>query len=151
MSTAITDLAKKFAELKTKHEAQSDVLKQIAGEWTEIEAQLLEAMAEEGVKSTHIDGVGMFTMAVTNYLSVNAANKMVFYPYLKESGNGDLLKEEVNPRTLTAFLKGHLDEIIKRYEDQGHDQVDARNKALEFLNQKGASYFTKREVRMTKK
>jgi hypothetical protein len=151
MENTVTELAKKFATLKAEHESQSEVLKKINAEWEDIEARLLDAMVEDGTKSLHIDGLGLFTMAVTNYLSVNAASKETFYPYLKESGNGGILKEDVNARTLTAFLKGHLEDKIREFESSGLDGVDARNKALEFLNSKGASYFTKREIRMTKK
>lgn len=147
---SITELAKIYAEIRSRHEAASDVLKAIEKEWTEAETALLDAMVEEGTRSIKIDELGTFSMATTNYLSVTAANKETFYPYLKESGNGSLLKEEVNPRTLTAFLKGHLEELIRLQEQRGYDGVDARNKALEFLNKKGASYFTKKEIRLKK-
>jgi hypothetical protein len=151
MAQDITSLARQYAEAKKRHDDQKSALDAISLEWTEIENQLLEAMVEEGVKSVLIDGLGLFSMATTSYLSVNAANKPLFYPYLKDSGHGSLLKEEVNPRTLTAFLKEHLVEVTRRYEEQGMDGIDARNEALKFLSDKGASYFTKREVRMTKK
>lgn len=145
----IVELAEKFAELKKKSEAQSDILKAINTEWSECEMELLEAMAEEGVKSLKTE-FGTFSLTVTNYLSVNAAATETFYPYLKESGNGALLKEAVNSRTLTAFLKEHLETLIKEREATGLDPIQARESSLQFLNQKGASYFTKREIRMKK-
>lgn len=146
MNAQITELARRFRELKLKSEEQAEVLKQINGEWSVIETELLEAMSEEGVSSVKMEGLGNFIMSVRNMLSVNAANQPSFYQYLKESGNGALLKESVNPATLTAFLKGHLEDVIKTYIDQGMDTVDARNSALQFLNEKGATYFTKRGI-----
>lgn len=144
---AIKELAQRFVELKAASEELGDKLKEVNAAWTEVETQLLEAMVEEGVNSVKLAGLGHFIMSTKNYLSVNAANKPGFYAYLKESGNGALLKEEVNPRTLTAFLKGHLEEVAKRIaDDYNLDNVEARNKALEFLNQKGASYFSERGI-----
>lgn len=147
----IVELGRKFKELKEEHEKQSDILKQVGVRWDEAERDLLEAMVEEGVKSIEIAGLGRFTMRVTNYLSVNAANKEGFYEYLKEAGHGGLLKLDVNPKTLTAFLSQHFEELQKKYGDEaGLDMVDAREKALEFLKSKGAAYFTKRDISLTK-
>jgi hypothetical protein len=146
----ISDLVKKYAELEDRAEEQKAKLKAINDAWAEVETKLLEAMAEEGIKSTKLEGLGRFSLVTKNYLSVTAANKPSFFDYLKASGNGALLKEDVNPKTLTAFLKGHLEEIIKEFSDKGMDTVDARNKALEFLNQKGASYFSERVISHTK-
>jgi hypothetical protein len=150
MNNQIVELGRKFADLKAKSEEAADALKEINAEWDEAEKALLEAMVEEGVKSVAIDGLGLFSMRVKNYLSVNAANKPGFYVYLKESGNGSLLKEEVNPKTLTAFLNGHVEELIKKLQKEGKDPVEARKEALEFLNKKGASYFTDRGIALTK-
>lgn len=152
MNTKILEHAKRFKELKAKSAEQDAALKETNKEWDECELQLLEAMIEEGVNSINIDGLGLYSMRTENYLSVNAANKPVAYGYLKESGNGSLLKEEVNPRTLTAFLKGHLADLIKaRVENTGVDEVIARQACLEFLNSKGVNYFTKRGVALKEK
>lgn len=151
MAKTITELAKRYDELQTKHEEQSDILKAISTEWEALETELLEAMAEEGVNSVRLDGIGLISMSVSNYLSVNAANKPGFYEYLKAAGHGGLLKEEVNPKTLTAFLKGHLEELIKGFqENYDMDTVAARDAALIFINDKGASYFTKRGISLRK-
>ncbi len=147
MNAQILELSRKFKELKEKHDAQSDILKQIDVEWTIIEEQLLEAMVEEGVKSINVIGCGSFTMRVENYLNVSAAAAEGFYSYLRESGNGGLLKEMVNPATLKAWLKPHFEELQQKYVDNsGLDPVEARDAALEFLKQKGCAYLTKRGV-----
>lgn len=146
MTPQITKLATKFKELRAQSEEQTKALKELNLEWEAVEKELLEAMAEEGVRSVDIEGLGKFYMTTKNYLSVNIANKPSFYDYLQESGNGNLLKLDVNPRTLTAFLKGHLEELISQKVQGGLDQIEARNQALEFLNKKGASYFVDRGV-----
>jgi hypothetical protein len=146
MNTQIIDLGKKFKQLKQDYAEQEAKLKAVGAEWEDTEKQLIDAMIEEGVKSVALDGLGLFSLRTTNYLSVNAANKPDFYQYLKESGNGALLKEDVNPKTLTAFLGKHMEELQTQFVRSGLDEVDARNKALELLNKKGASYFTKRDI-----
>lgn len=147
----IQTLAAKFKELKEKSESIENELKQVNAEWSEVELLLLEALVNEGVKTIKLDGLGTYTLKVTNYLSVNAANKPSFLEYLKRTGNGGLIKEDVNSKTLTAFLRGHLDDVAKRFvEKENDDEVTARNKALEFLNKQGANYFTKREIAFRK-
>lgn len=150
MNASINALAKKFFALKAKHEAAADALKAIGAEWEEAEQALLAAMVDEGTNSISIAGMGMFVMTTKNYLSVNAASKPQFFQYLKKAGHGALLKEDVNPRTLTAFLKGHLEEVTQKYVAAGKDAVEARNEALKYLNSQGASYFSDRGVSFRK-
>lgn len=147
MSQKLTDIAKRYKELQDKHEAKNEELKAIGKDWTACETELLEAMVDEGVNSIKIDGVGLLSMRTKNYLNVNAANKPSFYEYLQASGNGGLLKLDVNPRTLTAFLGDHLQELIKaKVQAEGKDEIEARNEALEFLKSKGAAYFSERGI-----
>lgn len=150
MNNELVELGKKFFELKTKHEEQSAALKELGAEWEAVETELLETMAEEGVSSINIDGLGLFSMSTRNMLSVNAANKEKFWEYLKESGNGHLLKLDVNPRTLTAFLGEHLAALIEKRKAEGKMEFEAREEMLKFLNEKGASYFVKRGISFRK-
>lgn len=147
MNPQITELARKFKELKHEYGDLEERLKKVNDIWTQTEAALLEAMAEEGVRSVSIEGVGTVTLRTKNYLSVNAANKERFYSYLQEAGHGGLLKLDVNSRTLTAFLKQHHEELTQNLvQGEGLEFIEAREKALEFLNSKGANFFTKRDI-----
>lgn len=151
MNNKIVELLREFKSVKDEYEQAEAVLKILTTKWDQAEAALLEAMVEEGVSSFNVEGIGTASMRTENYLSVNAANTEQFYQYLKLSGNGALLKESVNPRTLQAWLKQHLQDVIAQFEtDDGIDSVDARDKALEFLNKQGASYFTKRGIALRK-
>ena len=150
MDQKIIAFAKEFKRLKDEHDELSGKLKEIDTLWSAAEAALLDAMLEEGVNSIDLGGVGKLSMRTVNYLSVNAANTEQFYQYLRLSGNGALLKESVNPRTLTAWLKSHLEELIAGANNNGMDAVDARTASLEFLKTKGASYFTKRGIALRK-
>ncbi len=140
-------LARKFKEQKVAYEAQKETLEKLGKEWEETENALIAAMIEEGVNSVRLDGLGLFSLRTTNFLSVNAANKPGFFDYLKEVGHDSILKLDVNPRTLTAFLNEHLKELqSKLCNEKGIDDISARNEALEILNKRGASYFTKRDI-----
>lgn len=146
----ITMLSKTLHSLRESHAEASDALKEIAAKRDDAESALIDAMVEEGVKSISVQGLGLFTFTTKNYLSVNAANKPQFYAYLQESGNGDLLRLDVNPKTLTAFLREHLDGLIAQKEQDGLDSVTAREVSLKFLNERGASYFSERGISVRK-
>jgi hypothetical protein len=148
---SLPDIAKRYKLLQDAHEAKNEELKLISAEWTECEKELLEAMTEEGVNSIKVEGVGLMSMRTKNYLNVTAANKSQFYSYLQKSGNGGLLKLDVNPRTLTSFLGTHLEHLIKEKVTSGADEITARNESLEFLKAQGAAYFSERGISLRAK
>lgn len=151
MNNNIVQLIREFQAVKEEYEKAEAVLKILTTKWDQAEADILEAMIEEGVSSVNVDGIGTASMRTENYLSVNAANTEQFYQYLKISGNGALLKESVNPRTLQAWLKQHLVDLSEGFETATNiDKVSARDKALEFLKEQGANYFTKRGISVRK-
>jgi hypothetical protein len=127
MRPEIKERCTKFAELKAKHEELKTQLTEIGDEWDEVEKALISDMTEEEVKSVKLEGLGQFTMKVTNRLSVNAANKPKFWEYLIASGNGGLLKLDVNTKTLEAFLKTHLADIKKIFmSEDGFAEADVK-------------------------
>ena len=142
----IKELAEKFRSIKKRHAEVKAELARVDEEWTEIEQKIMDWMIEEGQKSVTYAGIGRLTMATKNYLSVTADHKPLFFEYLKESGNGDLLKLDVHPKTLGSFLDQHFQNITSQLESSGLDQVTAREQALEFLNSKGASFFSKKHI-----
>lgn len=143
----LVKLAHDFHAARAKCEELKTLLKEANAKKTQLELDLLEAMTDDEVSGVKIEGLGAFSMVTTNYLSVNAASKPNFFKYLKEAGHGGLLKEDVNTNTLTAFLKGHLAELTNKFVDsEGLSEFDASKKALEFLNKKGANYFSERGV-----
>lgn len=146
----LSEIAKYYYDLQTQHETLKKELKELEEKWTEVEIQLQEAMVNEGVNTIKLAGVGTFMMKTKNYLSVTAANKEQFFPYLQESGNGGLLKLDVNSRTLSAFLGEHVEQLKAEKMAKGVDEVTARNEAIEFLKSKGASAFSERGIALKK-
>ncbi len=127
----IVDLGRKFAACKAEHDEAAKVLKDIAAKWTEVENELLQAMSEAGMKSITIEGVGRLTLRRSHYPSVNSSNKPGFFEYMKKSGHGALIKEDVNTQTLNAFLKRHVEELKLQLEEDGLTTLQA-----DILNEK---------------
>jgi hypothetical protein len=150
MNQNLIDLAKRYSEVQAQSEELSAQLKTVNETWAQVENELLDALAEEGVSSIKLDGIGLVSMRVQNILSVNAANMDGYFAYLKEIGKDDLIKPYINPRTNSAFLKEHLDTLISLREEHGMDLMEAREDAVKFLNLKGASYFVKRGIALKK-
>lgn len=150
MSTnQITELVKNFKALKEKSEDASKQLKEINSEWDVCESELLDAMVNEGMSSVKVEGIGQASFSTKNYLSVTADNKPQFFQYLKESDNDGILKLDVNPRTLGAFLDSHLEQLIEdntQTNTEECDPITARNTAIDFLKSKGVSAFMKRTL-----
>lgn len=151
MNPTLIELGKRFKEIKDAHDRIKAALDDASAEWDRVEAELKSAMLEDCVNSVDIEGVGKLSLVRKSYLSVNAANKPEFYKYLQESGNGDLLKLDVNPRTLTAFLKTHKDDLTKQFMVIDNlDKIDAEEKAEMLLKEKGASHFAEVSISLRK-
>lgn len=147
----INTLAKRFAELKYSADEKKKELAEINDTWDGVEKELMEAMVDEGTNSIGIEGIGLFSLKTKNYMSVNAANHFQFYQYLREAGHGSLIRDYVNPATLSSFLKEHQKEIEGKFIAEGIDDFDAREKAIQFLKEKGAACFSEKQIALTKK
>lgn len=150
MNAKMIELAKRFKDLKAESAKQEEVLKKINKEWDAVDQELMSLMIDEGVNSASLTGIGRITMRTKNYLSVTKENKEKFFDYLRESGNDSILKLDVHAGTLGTFLDSHLAELKAKNEADGMDMIEARDKALEFLKEKGANYFIKRDLALGK-
>lgn len=144
----VTEVGKELKTIRAHISELTTQLEKAKATRETLEQKMIEAMLEEGVNALNIQGVGRFSLVTKAYLSVNSANKPEFFKYLQESGNGDLLKLDVNPMTLKAFLREHLDLMTqKTMQTENKDEIESRNEALEYLKRRGASFFTDRSIR----
>lgn len=173
MANIIVELGRKFAACKVKYEAAKKLADEANEEWGAAEAELMEAMIEGQTKSITIDGIGRLTLRRQNYPSVNAANKPLFFEYLKASGHGDLLKLDVHAATLQKFLKEHKDELSAQVQSAGlsehqaeclqnveqfsgikagqkFDEMEAGDVVEAILKVNGAAMFSKSDISLTK-
>lgn len=98
--------AKRALEDATAHKAS------LEKRWNELRrVEMPELMQELGLVGP--DGKGRFThesgakvhLQVEIFAHVRAADRDAFFSYLRETGNGDLIRETVHHQTLTAFAK----------------------------------------------
>lgn len=147
----IVELAANFTNLRNKKDELSATLKAFTANLDEAEKQLLEAMAESGVNSIKLEGLGLFSMRTKNYFNVNAEDKPKFFEYLKNTSNESILKLDINPQTLKAFLSDHFEELVKTQIDfTQEDLVTARQSVQTYLENYGVKCFTDRVVSFKK-
>jgi len=150
MNQKITELAGRYKELREAADVAARAAKEAATECEMCEAELLDAFIEEGVNSVDIDGIGKLSMTTRDFMSVPASNQPAFFAWMKETGHGGLLKEYVNPQTLSAWMKERREEITRALEMQGENRFEAAKQAVALLENKGATVFQKRGIQFRK-
>lgn len=116
MQSAITeqDLIVKFRDAKEKVDALKLQLSEAQRECDEAENKLLELMQVEGKESSaRYEGLGFVTMMkpalYANYLKENEDQ---VFEYLRTIDRADLIKETVNTRSLSSFVKESLEKGV---------------------------------------
>lgn len=74
------------------------------------EHKIPDYMEDNDIDKLSVDGVGTVFLQQKVYASVKADEREAFYEWLRDNGNGDLVKETVHPSTLNAFAKEQLSE-----------------------------------------
>ena len=89
---------------------QDEALKASKAEFEHIRIHLLPKQLEaEGIKNFRLASGRGITTTTDLYVSVNSANKPAFLEWLKDAGQGGLIKEDVNAQTLKAFIKDRIE------------------------------------------
>lgn len=65
-------------------------------------------MDDNEIEKLSVEGVGTIFLTTKVYANVKAEDREKFFTWLRENGNGDLIKEVVHPQTLNAFAKEQL-------------------------------------------
>ena len=111
-------------QARKKLESEADELKT---KYKTKEAELQELLIEEGKSSTgHIQGVGEFAIKRQSYLSVTKEKLPAYMYYLKQRGEGGLIKEVIEANTLKKHLENKMEELsvgIEVSTDDGGDEV----------------------------
>lgn len=153
MGNKIIDLALEFKKAEDAYEAAKAVLKELDEKWNEAQQRLIDAFVEEGVNNISIEGVGVFSFGKRVFLSVKNEDKPGFFEYLREEGDDGILKLDVNTQTLSSYLNKKK-ELLQDLYMQAHpdaDKVDAEEKTLEYLKEKGVNYFSTPRISIRKK
>lgn len=111
MSNELTSMVHDLRELKDRKEALEEKLKQINKGIRDLaEQRIPEYMNENEIEKFTVEGVGTCFLTTKVYANVKSEDKDAFFDWLRENGNGDLIKESVHPSTLNAFAKEQLTE-----------------------------------------
>jgi len=102
MSEELSSLAKRLIALKDQKDYFESELKQLKTDYDRLSATLVMVMNNTEVDSFKIDGRTIFTQTD---LRSSIVNEELAFKYLRESGNGSIIKETVNSRTLGSFIK----------------------------------------------
>lgn len=102
----------RLKELRARRSELEDELKQVKNEYVTIESELIETLMSEGKEATarYEDAGYCVLMQPKVRASVNKEFEDEFKKYLESIGRADIIKETIHPQTLSAFVKGALEE-----------------------------------------
>lgn len=108
-SNPLVQMVRELRTAKDRKEALEAELKTVNGTIRDLaEQRIPEYMEDNEIDKITVDGVGTLYLTTKVYANVKAEDREVFYEWLRETGNGDLIKETVYPATLNAFAKEQL-------------------------------------------
>lgn len=113
-SESLQEYLKIFAELYEQEKKLKKELERILEKRIKAEETLYLSLEDAGFKSISTEDK-TFYRRLDFYASIEAERKKEGFEWLKEMGGGSLIKEDVNAKTFTSFIKEELkrDEEMK--------------------------------------
>ena len=106
----VVKLGERMEELDGSITEKEEILKVIKAELEFIKTVLIpKKLEEEGLKNFRLASGRGITTSTDLYVSVLADDKPTFMQWLRDSGQGGIIKEDVNPQTLKAFIKNRIE------------------------------------------
>src|SRR3990167_1905458 len=100
----ITELATRLRDLKDQKDEAEDRLKKLNEEIRQIAVeQLPQLMEDQEIEKFTVENVGTIFIRTDIYTSVNEPDREKLHAWLRETGNGAIVREYVFPQTLKAF------------------------------------------------
>jgi hypothetical protein len=105
------DLVVRFRDAKAKKDELEKILELAQQEFDKAEADLIELLnAKNATKTAEYEGVGHVTLLKPRlYASVLKENQDKLFSFLRETRRDDLIREVVNPQSLSGYVKEALD------------------------------------------
>lgn len=114
--SSLSKLAQQIFDLREKKSEITNSLNTVKKELEEIEQEMLEELAEEGMNRIDLAGKASFFIATRKFYRID--NRDDFMRFLEEQGDEDILT--VQHQTLNAYAK----EIATRKEADGDDEFE---------------------------
>lgn len=105
----IFELADKLKELKARKKELEDAAKEISTEIETVDQEMVQMMIDQEMQNFSRAGT-LFYLNTKTYTSPVAEKKPELFTALKDEGFGDLIKETVDSRSLSAFVNEQIEE-----------------------------------------
>ena len=107
--TSLSDMAKELRDLKDQKSDLEDSLKAVNKSIRDLaEKRIPEEMENKDIDKYTVDGIGTVYTQVEVYSNVLKEDRERWHEWLRESGNEDMITNQVNPQTQKAFIKERL-------------------------------------------
>jgi hypothetical protein len=107
---ALVALAQEFRAKKDRKEVIEAELKILDADLKKLATETIPNMMDDlGVEKITVAGVGTIYQQVEVYAYVLKENEDIFHNWLRENGQGDLIRPYIFPATLKAFAKEQLE------------------------------------------
>ncbi len=105
------DLVIKFRDAKLKKDKADEAFEVARAEYDKCESELIEMLEARNATSTaKYEGIGHVSLAKPQlYASCRKEYEDKLFAYLSTQGRDDLIKQTVNPRSLSGFVKEIID------------------------------------------
>jgi hypothetical protein len=104
------DLVARLREADKKFDILTDELDKASMEYDKAEAALIELLEANGADATaHYDGLGTAKLSKPKlYANYKKENEVKVFDFLKKQGRRDLIKTNVNDKSLSTFVAKEL-------------------------------------------
>lgn len=108
MTDRLQQLCIDFHKTKTERDLARVSEKTLTSKLVELGDEIKEIFIEMGLQSQNYKGMGTFHLI--KKVRASCSNSDIFFKYLRDNGEGDMIKSAVPPKTLSAWSKKQLDD-----------------------------------------
>jgi len=103
--SAIKDLIIELSEIRKLYKSTSDTLDDLKEKKTQLEQALFLALENAGLQNVKGEDGTTFYRREQFFANVKIQDKPRFFEWLRDHKMGDIIKEDIHPKTLTAFVR----------------------------------------------
>jgi hypothetical protein len=112
--TTLTQHAQRYRELYDRKESLEGELKDVSAELQLLKTDVLpKVMDENEIEKFTTEGVGTIYTQMKVNAYVKKEDEEKFHAWLREGGNGDLIRDYVFPGTLSSFAKEQIENGVE--------------------------------------
>ncbi len=104
------DLVESYVNARTKHAQAKEHVQNCRADLDQAEHDLVQLLMDQDKHATaKYDGIGFVSLvSPALYASYRKDNEEILFKYLIESGREDLVRQSVNSKSLSSFVKDQL-------------------------------------------